>query len=64
MNVHMYESLLSFSNELMFHNLQLNHSEYFLEDTLSLLDRFLGFQNTMMASLSNTGIKEIVKPQI
>lgn len=59
MNVHMYESLLSFSNELMFHNLQLNHSEYFLEDTLSLLDRFLGFQNTMMASLSNTGIKEI-----
>lgn len=56
----MYESLLSFSNELMFHNLQLNHSEYFLEDTLSLLDRFLGFQNTMMASLSNTGIKEIL----
>ena len=42
MNVHMYESLLSFSNELMFHNLQLNHSEYFLEDTLSLLDRFFG----------------------
>lgn len=54
-----YERALRFSAELTHQNLQIRENETFLDTTIALLDRVLGFHTAMMASLSGTGKKEI-----
>lgn len=59
MNQNTYDKIIQFSNELIYDNLKLNNSEDFIKNTLLSLDNFFDLNYTFMASLSNTGIKEI-----
>lgn len=54
-----YNRALQFSQELMRQNLRIQENETYLDTTLTLLDRILQFQHTMMASLSGTGEKAL-----
>ena len=54
-----YQRALTFTGELIHRHLQTSGNETFIEKTLSLLDRTLGYKTTLMASLSGTGEKAV-----
>lgn len=54
-----YYNLLQFNQELLRIDLSPSRGQSFLGQVLSLLDETLGYNITMMSSLSNSGVKEI-----
>lgn len=54
-----YLKVLNFANQLITDNLQQSNHAGFIENTILRLNQFFGFQTVCMASLSNSGKKEI-----
>ena len=54
-----YLNLLQFTNQLITDNLKQSSNAAFIENTIERLHQFFGFDTVCMASLSNSGKKEI-----
>ena len=54
-----YLKILHFTNQLITDNLRQSGSASFIENIISRLEEYFGFHNVCMASLSNSGKKEI-----